>query len=249
MNSLILAIQFLTRIPININIETKENSFAESVLWFPAAGLLIGAFNGLIYWLSSMLLGGIFPVVCTVLANVCITGGLHVDGLADTCDGIFSARKRDRMLEIMKDSRIGTNGTLAVVFDMLIRIAILVSMPSEKVLLVVFTAPIVSKALLPLIMKLSVYARAEGGMGGLFLGKQTWYRTVAALIAGLIITWIVLGVNGLASFFAALLTVMLFKSYIFSKLQGMTGDTIGAANEIAEVVFILITVVIWSQLL
>jgi adenosylcobinamide-GDP ribazoletransferase len=249
MKNLILAIQFLTRIPIDIKVEVKENSFAESVLWFPAAGLLIGTFNALIYWLSSMLLGGIFPVVCTVLANVCITGGLHVDGLADTCDGIFSARKRDRMLEIMKDSRIGTNGALAIVFDMLVRIAILVSVPSEKVVWLIFMAPIVSKALLPLIMKLSVYARAEGGMGGLFLGKQKWSRTIIALTAGLLITWFAIGIVGLASFAITLLVVVLFKSYIYSKLQGMTGDTIGAANEIAEVVFLLVAATLGRQLL
>jgi adenosylcobinamide-GDP ribazoletransferase len=249
MKNLILAIQFLTRIPIDIKVEVKENSFAESVLWFPAAGLLIGTFNALIYWLSSMLLGGIFPVVCTVLANVCITGGLHVDGLADTCDGIFSARKRDRMLEIMKDSRIGTNGALAIVFDMLVRIAILVSVPSEKVVWLIFMAPIVSKALLPLIMKLSVYARAEGGMGGLFLGKQKWSRTIIALTAGLMITWFAIGIVGLASFAITLLVVVLFKSYIYSKLQGMTGDTIGAANEIAEVVFLLVAATLGRQLL
>ncbi|OGO77686.1 MAG: cobalamin 5'-phosphate synthase [Clostridiales bacterium GWB2_37_7] len=248
MKNLILAIQFLTRIPINVNIETKENSFAESVIWFPAAGLLIGTFNAMIYLLSSMLLDGIFPVVCTVLANVCITGGLHVDGLADTCDGIFSARKKERMLEIMKDSRIGTNGTLAVVFDMLIRIAILVSIPSVYTIWVVFAAPIVSKSMLPLIMKLSVYARAEGGMGGLFLGKQTWSRTLAAFAAGFLITWGALKFIGLVSFAAALLAVILFKSYIYSKLQGMTGDTIGAANEIAEVVFLLALAIVWRLL-
>lgn len=248
MKSFILAVQFLTRIPINVQVETKENSFAESVLWFPLAGLLIGAFNGLIYWLSSMVLDGIFPVVCTVLANVCITGGLHVDGLADTCDGIFSARKRERMLEIMKDSRIGTNGTLAIIFDMLVRVAILVSVPADKIIWVLFLAPIASRALLPLLMKLSVYARAEG-MGGLFLGKQKWHRTIAALLIGLAIIYAIFGFLGFVSFVVVLLTLMMFKGYIYSKLQGMTGDTIGAANEIAEILFTLTMVILWRQLL
>lgn len=248
MKEFILAIQFLTRIPLNIAIETEEDSFAKSVLWFPAAGILIGAFGAGVYWLSSQLLEGIFPVVCAVLANVCITGGLHVDGLADTCDGIFSARKRERMLEIMKDSRIGTNGTIAVVFDILMRIGILAAIPADKLLWVLLAAPVASRALLPLIMKLSVYARTEG-MGGLFLGKQRWNRTLAAFLTGIVISGVILRLAGLASFAAALGTALLFKQYIYGKLQGMTGDTIGATNELAEMAFLLAAACLWRVLL
>lgn len=249
MKSLILAIQFLTRVPINVNIETKENSFADSVVWFPAAGLIVGAFNALIYWLSSMVFDGLLPIVFTVLANICITGALHVDGLADTCDGIYSARKKDKMLEIMRDSRIGTNGTIAVVFDILMRIAVLASISPSRLMWVVFAAPIASRALLPLIMKLSIYARAEGGMGGLFLEKQTWIRTLIAFAAGIILVWLSLGFVGLAAFACAMLILIIFRSYIYSKLHGMTGDTIGASNEVAEVVFFLATVLIWRYMI
>lgn len=247
MKSLILAIQFLTRIPININIETEEDSFADSVLWFPAVGLIIGAFNALVYFLSAMVLDGMLPIVCAVLANVCITGALHVDGLADTCDGIYSARKKEKMLEIMKDSRIGSNGTIAVVFDILIRIAILLSISSDKVIWLIFAAPIASRALIPLLMKLSVYARAEGGMGGLFLGKQSWSRTLIAFAAGMLLVWFSLNFVGVASFAVAMLIIILYRSYIYSKIQGMTGDTLGAGNEIAEIVFLLAAVIIWRQ--
>ena len=247
MKSLILAIQFLTRIPINTIIETEEDSFADSVLWFPAVGILIGAFNALVYWLASNVLEGILPIVCAVLANVCITGALHVDGLADTCDGIYSARKKVKMLEIMKDSRIGTNGTIAVVFDILIRVAILLSVSSGNVIWLIFAAPIASRALIPLLMKLSIYAREEGGMGGLFLGKQSWNRTLIAFAAGMFMVWLSLSFAGLAAFAVAMLAILLYRSYIYSKIQGMTGDTIGAGNEIAEMVFLLAALIIWRQ--
>ena len=248
MKELILAIQFLTRIPLNINIQTEDDSFAKSVLWFPAAGILIGAFGAAAYWLSSQLLEGLFPVICAVFVNVCITGGLHVDGLADTCDGIFSARKRERMLEIMKDSRIGTNGTLAVVFDIILRVGILAAVAPQNLLWLLFAAPIASRALLPLIMKLSVYARAEG-MGGLFLGKQTWNRTLTALIAGGAISIMLLRGVGLTAFAAATAVALIFRGYIYSKLQGMTGDTVGATNELAEMAFLLAAAVLWRNLL
>lgn len=248
MKELILAIQFLTRIPINVSIETRENSFAESVVWFPIAGLLVGVFNALVFWGASQLLPGVFSIVCAVLANVLITGGLHVDGLADTCDGIFSARKKERMLEIMKDSRIGTNGTIAVVFDILVRIALLSSLAQEKVLWVLILAPVTAKAILPLIMKISVYARAEG-MGGLFLGKQKWIRTIIAFLIGVTAAFGALGLNGLLCFFSALLIAFLFRSYMYAKLQGMTGDTIGATNEVVEMVFLFSAALLWRQIL
>lgn len=249
MKELILAIQFLTRIPIPISVETKEDSFGRSSLWFPAAGLLVGAFDAAVYGLASMLLDGIFPVLCAVLANVCITGALHVDGLADTCDGIFSARKRERMLEIMKDSRIGTNGAIAIVFDLMFRVAVLLSVDTKYIIGVLLIAPVISKTMLAFLLKISIYARAEGGMGGLFMGKQSWTRTLLAMLLGVAIAAFIMQWIGLAAFAAGMLAAVLLKAYISKKLLGMTGDTLGAASEVVELVVFLVCALIGRQLL
>lgn len=248
MGSFVLAIQFLTRLPINIKVNIEDDSFAKGVIYFPIVGLIVGLINAFIYLLASYILDGLFPIVCTILANICITGAMHLDGLADTCDGIFSARKRDRMLEIMKDSRIGTNGALAIAFDLLLRVSILFSIPKQSIVWVLILAPVSSKLVLPLLSKLSVYARAEGGMGALYVGKQTWNRTIGAVIIGALINYTVFGLAGLSAIAVVLVIVGLYRLYIYSKLQGMTGDTLGAASELAEVTFLLFFAVLWRYI-
>lgn len=248
MDSFILALQFLTRLPVNLKIDIKEDSFAKSVAYFPIVGLIIGLLNALVYIISSYISDGAFSILCAILSNICFTGALHLDGLADTCDGIYSSRKREKMLEIMKDSRIGTNGTIAIVFDIAFRTAILLSVPRQSVTLILVLMPIASKTILPLIMKLSVYARAEGGMGQFFIGKQTWGRTLAAILAGGTLHYLGLGIIGLVIVTITAVIGLLFRVYIYSKLQGMTGDTLGAASEVMEIMHLLIFASYWRYL-
>lgn len=240
MKTFILTMQFLTRIPINVNIEALEEDFAKGVVYFPIVGLVIGAFNMAVYTAASKLLGGIFPAVCCLVANAAITGGLHIDGLADTCDGIFSARPRDRILEIMRDSRIGTNGTIAIIFDFLLRLAALTAMTGRTLYLAILLSPVIAKTLIVLLMKTSVYARSGPGLGGLYLEKQTAARTALSAAIGLAIIYAFLGLPGLAAFAVCSVACVAYRYYIYSKLQGMTGDTLGAANEVLEAVFLII---------
>lgn len=244
MRIFILTLQFLTRIPVNIDLKVNEEDFARGVVYFPIVGLIIGAFDLLVLFAASKLLGGLFPVVCCLLAETAITGGFHVDGLADTCDGIFSSRTRDRMLEIMKDSRIGSNGTIAIVFDYIFRLALLLMLSGKALYLAVLLSPVAAKTLLVLLMKTSVYARSGPGLGGLYLEKQTTGATVLAAVIGLGIIAGFSGIWGAAALGICAVLGLLYKSFIYSKLQGMTGDTLGAANELLEVVFILTAAVL-----
>ncbi|MDD2497634.1 MAG: adenosylcobinamide-GDP ribazoletransferase, partial [Desulfitobacteriaceae bacterium] len=107
--SMIIALTFLTRIPIKINFTYDEKDLGRTSRYFPLVGLIIGLLvAGVAY-----VFGGIdrqLGAVAAILTGVILTGGLHLDGFMDTADGIFSARKRDKMLEIMKDSRVGAHG-------------------------------------------------------------------------------------------------------------------------------------------
>lgn len=239
MKSFILTLQFLTRIPINAELKATEEDFAKGVVYFPIVGLIIGGFQLLVLYAASRLLGGLFPVVCCLLAGTAITGGFHVDGLADTCDGIFSSRTRDRMLEIMKDSRIGSNGTISIIFDYMFRLALLSMLSGKAVYLTVLLSPVAAKTLVVLLMKTSVYARSGPGLGALYLEKQTMGRTLSAVVIGLLIITGLMGLWGMAALVICAGICFLYRSFIYSKLQGMTGDTLGAANELLEVCFIL----------
>lgn len=239
MRIFIITLQFLTRIPVNTDMKATEEDFAKGVVYFPLVGLIVGTVELAALIAASRLLGGLFPAVCCLLAGTAVTGGLHADGLADTCDGVFSSRSRDRMLEIMRDSRIGTNGTIAVMFDYMLRLVLLSRLSGKVLYLAVLLAPAAAKTLMVLLMKASVYARSGPGLGGLYLEKQTTGATLGAAAVGLGITYGFAGAWGIAAFAVCAAVCFLYRSFIYSKLQGMTGDTLGAANELLEIVFLL----------
>lgn len=244
MRIFILTLQFLTRITINKDLKATEEDFAKGVMFFPLVGLIIGAFNLIILIAASRILEGVFPIICSLLAGTAITGGLHVDGLADTCDGIFSSRTKDKMLEIMRDSRIGTNGTIAIIFDYFIRMSLLAMLTGKGLYFAVLLAPVAAKTILVMLMKTSTYARPGSGLGGLYLEKQTMGTSILAVAIGLAIVYGFSGIWGIAAFGACIATCFVYRGFIYSKLQGMTGDTLGACNELLEVVFILAVAVI-----
>lgn len=244
----LLIIQFLTRIPVNIQIEIEEDDFGKGVVFFPLVGLIIGAVSGSIYYVFSRFSYGLVPIIFSMLSGVLITGALHIDGLADTCDGIFSARNKERMLEIMRDSRIGTNGAIAIIFDFMLRIAILNLFNEKQALLAILVAPIVSRTLTAIIIYTSTYARAEGGLGKLFIGKVSLGVASLAVAIGLVLTYISLGFYGLIAFILSLIVVIIFRAHVYSKIGGITGDVLGAANEISEISFIMFLLLVWTIL-
>jgi len=245
MRVFILTLQFLTRIPININIEAKKEDFAKGIIFFPVIGLFIGAFNMIFYVGAKYVATGLFPIICAILANCIITGALHIDGLADTCDGIFSARSKERMLEIMKDSRIGTNGAIAILFDFLFRISILQSFNVKAILIPLLLSPVIAKTLVALFIGFSADARTGGGMGSLFMEKSSRYRASGAFALGLAIVGAISGMSGILSLMICAVIMFIYKNYIYEKIGGMTGDTLGAANEVMEVVFLISYALIW----
>lgn len=239
MKNFILMLQFFTRLPININIEVKEADFPKGIIYFPLVGFVIGIINAGFYYLVSCIFSNLLAIIFLTLVNVLITGALHLDGLADTCDGIFSARKKERMLEIMKDSRLGTNGAVAIFFDLSLRIAIITSIPKDHIILAVIVSNVISRTMLVLLCYISKYARPEGGMGNLFIGKISKGNLAVALAIGLIISISLVYYKGLLLMAIASLLIMLLNRYISSKIGGITGDILGAANELVELLVLI----------
>ena len=116
--SFFAALSFISRLPVPARLSQglEIEQYQRSIITFPLVGLLLGAIAGAVVMLLQPWCGGPLAALLGVLALALLTGGFHLDGLADTCDGIFSARRRERMLEIMRDSRLGTHGGLALIF-------------------------------------------------------------------------------------------------------------------------------------
>jgi len=236
-------LQFMTRLPIPYR-WTQELDFTHSyrgIVWFPMVGLVVGGATALIFHVCYAMLGlgALVSAAVYVLSLAVITGGLHLDGLADTCDGIFSARKRERMLEIMKDSRIGTHGALALFFVLMIKILVvyqLVQFGHVTYFSVLFSAPIASRTFMSLLMYQQTYAREEG-LGNVFIGKIRRNDFYWCLLFGVVLCVLLSG--SIFPVVIVLLFAFWFKRYIHKVLGGHTGDTLGAANELFELVYLL----------
>jgi adenosylcobinamide-GDP ribazoletransferase len=242
---LFTAIRFLTLLPFSWRVGDDVKYFSASLYYFPAVGLLIGSFG----YMLAKLLCVFFPIQIAAVAILfflaCISGCLHLDGAADSADGLLSSRPREQALEIMKDSRTGAMGVIALVFLLLGKYAALSSMNTEVFCLAVFFMPLAGRCAILFAMAIQKYARKEGGLGQLFYSEKIKKPAILALIF-LLITLAVFAPEILLILPVALFfTVVLFARWCNAKLGGATGDTLGASCEIAE----LATSLVFASLL
>lgn len=242
MKSLRAALSFLTilRLPGAAKIEARDLRLA--TLWFPVVGLVIGAAAaGLDFALASVLPLPVASVI-VVIFLVAVSGGLHLDGLADTADGFFSSRPREQMLEIMRDSRTGPMGVAAIVFVLLFKTALLLSVPPPARLGLLLIMPLSGRSALLVSMALLRYARPEGGIASAFVANRL--HLVWALVWLLAAGWLSGALTGVAAGLAAAAFASLFALYVYRKIGGFTGDTLGAACELTELVPALVYVIV-----
>jgi adenosylcobinamide-GDP ribazoletransferase len=232
------ALRFLTvlRLPA---VKDDKRDLARSSLYFPLVGLLIGVAAGALdYYLVAMILPPLPASGIMVIALIAVSGGLHMDGLADTADGLLSSRPRERALEIMRDSRTGPMGVVAVVCVIVLKFASLASAPSGPRWAVVLLMPVAGRCALTMLMALQPYARTQG-LASAFQTRKPAAAVVWAASALLIIGWISGGRTGLVAASVALIGTLLFASYTTARLGGYTGDTLGAGCELAEMLVAL----------
>ncbi len=247
MKRFILILQFLTRIPININLGFDEE-FYKSIVYFPLVGFVLGILLYLIGMISNLLLDPFVTSIIITLGLVILTGGLHIDGLGDTFDAIYSYRNKEKMLEIMKDSRLGTNSLLAIVFLLLLKIAFIYSIINQGLLWLVVFMPIIGRLGVILLMYKTVSPR-ENGMGNLFIGKASTLMFVIAVIYTILICVLIPKIifsspniniiKILISIIVVFLFNYIFKKHIYSKIDGVTGDILGCSIELGELVYLL----------
>ncbi|MEI7945725.1 MAG: adenosylcobinamide-GDP ribazoletransferase [bacterium] len=239
-----VAIGFLTILPMPTFCRQTEDDLPRSVPLFPVIGLLIGGVVGGCVSLTSGLLPPFVAVVLYVILLAVVHGGLHVDGLADTGDGFFSHRNRERILEIMRDTRIGTYGCLTVVSVLALKVAGLASMPADMWAKALFVAPLAGRCSMVLMLVILPSAR-QNGMGVLFKRDRSFWEVIWALSVLLLAAWLLLQWRGLIAVGAVLVLNVAFMLMCQSKIKGFTGDTVGALNELSE----MITIVTLSSLL
>ena len=210
MTPFFIALQFLTRLKIVNQTEWSVEDFGKSVVAFPYVGLIIGLILALLYGILSPFIPLVPLMLILVIAEFLITGGLHADGLMDTSDGLFSGRERDRKLEIMKDSRIGSFGVVAFVFVTLLKWQLLTAIPTaEFIPMALIMMPLMSRWSLVLSIRSYPYAR-EQGMGAAFANLapkhvityntlSTFIMPIVILLIGVILYTLLYGIYSIFS--------------------------------------------------
>lgn len=234
-SALIIYTQFFSRIVIPKAVDLSYVRKGVPILTL--FGLLLGLISSLFFVLTSLVLPDTIAWILTLFFDVLLTGGFHLDGLADTADGLFSSRSKERMLEIMKDSRIGSNGVLALIFYYGLMIAMEPYLPQPK-WLIVASLSMIGKVGLTIQLYKMRYARESGGSGNFFSGTKTssillaQIVPLAVLIAGF---WL----KGLLAYSLVILGTLAFRWFVYQKIDGETGDTLGASVEVAQILFLL----------
>jgi adenosylcobinamide-GDP ribazoletransferase len=243
MNTFLLMLQLFTKVPIRKEIPFDRKTVSLGVVYFPLIGLIIGIMVSLPTYAAERYFGREVSALIMIFSQAALTGGLHLDGLADTMDGILSARSRDKMLLIMKDSRIGTHGVLALIFTIFVKYQFLLEVENSLYMLMVIVLPVAGRTAISVMLIGSRYAR-EDGLGNLFIGKTESVKSLASGVLGMLITLFFLGLNGIAALGITLVLTALLRMRLNKILAGLTGDTLGALNEMAELIYIPIYILI-----
>jgi len=264
MKDFLWTVNFLTTIPTGKRWCEREPKIGNVVFWFPIIGLLIGVMLTFFYVPATRFFPHPVADAIILIIYIIMTGGFHLDGFADTCDGIFGGNTREKRLDIMRDSRTGSYGALCLICTVGLKYACLVSIDPEAVAELSFISdyktisdlnPVYlyacEKGKVLLFMcatgrwsqvlgaALSNYARDEGGTGKIIVENvKMRHALFSSLIPG-ILTFLFCGIKGVFIFFIVSFAVVFFVSYMKKKIGGMTGDTLGALNEVSELTVLL----------
>jgi adenosylcobinamide-GDP ribazoletransferase len=233
MKSLLLALQFLSVIPVKFK-RVNDKEIVQSMVYFPVAGILLGLILcGINYLLSLLKLPSLSKDIILIVSLIFLTGGIHLDGLSDTLDAILSRKNRDEMLKIMRDSRIGVMGALGIVSIILLKISFLYSIDNAiKPISLILMCSLSRWSLVIAMFKFS-YAREEGKAKIFTQGINLKIFILSTLIA-LICVFAIWKLKGLLLLAVTATCTYIIGKFVSEKIGGITGDTLGATNELME---------------
>lgn len=243
LNDLKVSLQFLTILPSGKK-EIRKEELERSIPYFPLAGLILGLLSYIVYMILSLLLPRDLCDILVLLFLVLLTGGLHMDGLSDTLDGMGFGKDRESSLKIMRDSRIGTFGAIGLVFAILIKYLALNNIQSFYVDNILLLMPLYGRWSVLVLGYQSQYAREGDGIGRVFVEKIKKEVYLKGILTAFIASLIIFQLRGLFIFTVLFFTVSFLKRYFEKRMGGITGDIFGAVIEFSEIAALLLTLII-----
>lgn len=231
----ILSIQFLTRLPVNINIDFNHKNLRRSTFFYPLVGILLGSLSYLSYYMFSFINRDLASLM-SVISMVVLTGGLHLDGLSDTADGFFSNKNKTQILEIMKDSRVGAFGVISLILIIMSKYIIISNIHKNLILALMFS---MGNGRLVALVQIAFKNNARpGGLGDMICKSQPKYFIFFGIIFYILILALI-NIKYLIPLFISILVGEMISFYTYKKIDGFTGDVYGASIEIVEAISLL----------
>ena len=235
MKHLLTAFNLMTTLPLPASKDWQTGDGGRASVWYPFVGLIIGGLTWLMWMGASRLFSAPVAGILTLVVWVTLTGGLHLDGLADCCDGLLASTTVERRLEIMKDPRLGTFGGVGMMLTLLLKAATLSTLTTHSALGILLAASLARWCILP--AGLLPLARPSGMGADFKAGFRNWFIVAGAIIP--LALSVVLGVRGFISLLAGLLAAALVLNLAKSRINGVTGDVFGMTVEVVEAVSLL----------
>jgi adenosylcobinamide-GDP ribazoletransferase len=235
----IIALQFLTIIPLPFSVRYKKEDLGRSLALFPLAGVTIGALLAGVNWLITPWLARPLADALLITFLAAVTGALHLDGLADVCDGLAARGSRERFLAVMKDSQVGAVGAVGLLLGLLLKWQALLAVPTaikwQALLLFLLLARFSQ-------VQSIVFARnaRQDGLGSAFIGGAGAAQLLIAAGITLLVSWLLMGVRGVTVLAAVTMLTWLLKVWFHRRLGGITGDIIGCISELNEILALLL---------
>ena len=233
------ALQFLTIIPLPWRREVSPEDLARSTGYFPVVGLIIGLLLAGINWLLGWLLPIAVVHVLLIIFLAVISGALHLDGLADTCDGIAGGKTPEQRWQVMHESRVGSFGIVGVCCLLLAKYVSLNNVPQTLLMATLVLMPVISRWAMVYAIFVYPYAKPSG-LGKVFKQGANWPKFVMAMLIALAVAAALFQLAGLAIILGIWVITVIMATYLKRKFSGLTGDTYGAINEVAEVCVLLL---------
>ena len=246
LRTFLFAWHFLTAIPLSRSThDAKPEELAASMSWYPMVGCLLGVLLAAADMALAQVFSSHVTNILLIVLLVAITRGLHQDGLADMVDGLAGGRTAQARLAIMRDSHIGAIGATGLFLSLGLRFAGLNAVPPGEHIAVLMSMPVVGRWAMVVGAFQVTYARSEGGLAQPFLAHVSWQHVcVATITAGVALTLLVGPWAALGSLLIGAGLVRLSTLWFHRMFGGVTGDLLGATNEVAEILFIVIVPVV-----
>jgi adenosylcobinamide-GDP ribazoletransferase len=237
------ALSFLTILPVGQTLPTEGKVMARSMAFYPLVGLVIGLLLALGHYLLLFLFPK--PLVLWLIIGLLtlLTGGLHLDGLADTIDGLACGGTKEKILEVMRDSRIGAFGVISLILFLGAKYLALGQISNPSVPYSLILMAVMGRNSMVLVCYRSPYARSDGGLAKPFSENLRVCEMAFASASALGIAFLLIGVKGIAVFLGIGLFSFGYRLFFMKKLGGVTGDILGAANEMAELLCLILLIV------